>query len=112
MTPRRTLRHCSTAIGLFAVGLLANFSYPALSSTAFGQPAPMPAASMASATLPLPPEKLRELSGWVKQQGGSLSAYFLDLETGQEIGVNQTTPLNPASNMKIVTAVLALDKRG
>lgn len=57
-------------------------------------------------------EALTQLEAWVAQQHGTLSAQVLDLETGRTAQSHAELPLNPASNMKLVTAALALDKLG
>ena len=91
---------------------LLNLSGQAVPGTAFGQPAPTVAEPETKSVQSWQLGKLRSLATWVQQKGGTLSAHFLDLETGLETGAHQTRAVNPASNMKIVTAVLALDKRG
>lgn len=57
-------------------------------------------------------EALTRLEAWVTEQHGSMTARVLDLETGRTVQSHPDVPLNPASNMKLVTAALALDKLG
>ncbi|MBX3182671.1 MAG: D-alanyl-D-alanine carboxypeptidase/D-alanyl-D-alanine-endopeptidase [Polyangiaceae bacterium] len=57
--------------------------------------------------------RVDELARWVKEQQGQLSLHVVDLETGRELAaVEASRALNPASNMKIVTAAAALDLLG
>lgn len=108
MTLRRPLRRCLVTAACFGFGLIVDPSSSARPSAAWGQPT--------SDTTDTPPpwrvDSLQALASWVAQRGGSLSAHVHDLESGRQTGVYQRTALNPASNMKVVTAVLALDKRG
>lgn len=55
---------------------------------------------------------LSELDMWCKQSGALLSASLLDLDSGRTAGINVATPLNPASNMKLITTALALERLG
>ncbi len=56
---------------------------------------------------------LLELKEWVDKRGGQLSACAIDLKTGREIlDSSADAPLNPASNMKLITAAAALDLLG
>jgi D-alanyl-D-alanine carboxypeptidase/D-alanyl-D-alanine-endopeptidase (penicillin-binding protein 4) len=58
-------------------------------------------------------EALQSLADWVKGRGGLLSARISEADTGvvwAESGA--ALALNPASNMKVLTAALALDRLG
>lgn len=53
------------------------------------------------------------LGEWVRKQSGQLSAHVVDLETGETLlSDGAERPLNPASNMKLVTAAVLLDQLG
>lgn len=54
-----------------------------------------------------------ELERWAKQQGGTLAAVVLDLNTSKRwVSISAKQPLNPASNQKLLTAAVALDTLG
>lgn len=54
-----------------------------------------------------------ELGRWVTQQGGTLGAVVLDLNTSQRwVAIDAGRAMNPASNQKLVTAAVALDILG
>ncbi|HEY6726093.1 MAG TPA: D-alanyl-D-alanine carboxypeptidase, partial [Polyangiaceae bacterium] len=54
-----------------------------------------------------------ELERWVKQQGGTLAAVVVDLNTSKHwVSIRPKQPLNPASNQKLLTAAVALDTLG
>ncbi len=56
---------------------------------------------------------LADLVKAVEAKGGALTACVLDVETGAVVAEHAShTPLNPASNQKVLTAALALDKLG
>lgn len=56
---------------------------------------------------------LADLVKAVESKGGSLTACVLDVETGAVVAEHAShTPLNPASNQKVLTAALALDRLG
>lgn len=56
---------------------------------------------------------LTQLSRWVQARGGKLSALAIDLASGHRLGErNPDLALNPASNMKLLTAAAALDRLG
>jgi D-alanyl-D-alanine carboxypeptidase/D-alanyl-D-alanine-endopeptidase (penicillin-binding protein 4) len=58
-------------------------------------------------------QTLRELSDWVKARGGTLSARVSEADTGAVWAeVTPELALNPASNMKVLTAAVALDQLG
>lgn len=68
---------------------------------------------------PLPPtpatwllSKATALQTWVNAHKGALSLCVLDLRDGRRVEFNADTPLNPASNMKVITAAVALDELG
>lgn len=54
-----------------------------------------------------------DLASWVSQHGGHLGALFLELPSHRVLAAHdERALLNPASNMKIVTAAAALDLLG
>jgi D-alanyl-D-alanine carboxypeptidase/D-alanyl-D-alanine-endopeptidase (penicillin-binding protein 4) len=56
---------------------------------------------------------LTELSSWARLHGLALSAVLLDAGSGQELGsAGAHSPLNPASNQKLLTMASALDRLG
>lgn len=56
---------------------------------------------------------LQKLANWAEGRGGTVSAEVVDLENGARWGAaSPEAALNPASNMKIVTAAVALDRLG
>lgn len=58
-------------------------------------------------------EHLQALADWVKGRGGTFGARIVSADTGAVLGeIAADTPLNPASNMKILTAAVALDRLG
>jgi D-alanyl-D-alanine carboxypeptidase/D-alanyl-D-alanine-endopeptidase (penicillin-binding protein 4) len=58
-------------------------------------------------------DALTDLEGWVSKQGGRLTAHVRDLQTGEtRLSSAPDAVLNPASNMKVVTAAAALDLLG
>ncbi len=62
-----------------------------------------------------PPEVSRRLAAleqWVRKNGGRLSAHLVDMQSGAELGSGERLALNPASNMKVLTAAFALDRLG
>lgn len=56
--------------------------------------------------------KLEQLQAFVASKRGKLSALVVDLGSGERVGVNANSALNPASNMKLLTAAVALDVLG
>lgn len=56
--------------------------------------------------------RLDALSQFVVSKKGKLSALVVDLETNARANVHPDVALNPASNMKVVTAAAALDVLG
>lgn len=57
--------------------------------------------------------RVDELQSWVSEGKGQLSLSVLDLESGRALASSgQAQALNPASNMKVVTAAAALDLLG
>jgi D-alanyl-D-alanine carboxypeptidase/D-alanyl-D-alanine-endopeptidase (penicillin-binding protein 4) len=56
--------------------------------------------------------KLQQLQTFVHDQKGKLSALVLDLGSGERVGSDAQQALNPASNMKLITAAAALDLLG
>lgn len=79
------------------------------------------AAQQARAEAPLPLERLRavaqselaELAGWAKAQKAELTARVSDALSDRELGsVAPHLPLNPASNQKLLTMAVALERLG
>jgi D-alanyl-D-alanine carboxypeptidase/D-alanyl-D-alanine-endopeptidase (penicillin-binding protein 4) len=90
------------------IALLLAFGWPsgALAQTTAGAAASRPVA-------PRVAEALRSLADWVKGRGGVLSVRISEADTGNVWA--EATPelaLNPASNMKVLTAAIALDRLG
>jgi serine-type D-Ala-D-Ala carboxypeptidase/endopeptidase (penicillin-binding protein 4) len=83
-------------------------------------PATAPAAPAAPAKAPRPRRSaprvsaaLAELVDWVKGRGGLASVRISDSDTGAIWAeANPALPLNPASNMKVLTAAAALSRLG
>jgi D-alanyl-D-alanine carboxypeptidase/D-alanyl-D-alanine-endopeptidase (penicillin-binding protein 4) len=81
-------------------------------------PAAVPAQTdtAAAASRPVAPrvaEALKSLTDWVKGRGGTISARVAEADSGAIWA--EATPevaLNPASNMKVLTAAVALDRLG
>jgi len=62
---------------------------------------------------PAAAEVFERLRGWVAGRSGRLYAVVLDLELGRTVALSRgTEPVNPASNMKLLTAAAALDLLG
>ncbi|MEY2929426.1 MAG: hypothetical protein RL033_175, partial [Pseudomonadota bacterium] len=58
-------------------------------------------------------EALQGLTDWVRGRGGSLSARVVDADSGALWAESAPqSALNPASNMKILTAAVALERLG
>lgn len=55
---------------------------------------------------------MNELAEFVGSKKGTLGAVVVDLESGARVEVHGARALNPASNMKLVTAAVALDLLG
>lgn len=92
------------------LALAANWGSDALSSVR-AETEPTPPA----ATVRFPVEvqrRLTDLDEWVRKHGGQLGAHLVDLQTGAELGVGEQLALNPASNMKLLTAAFALEHLG
>jgi serine-type D-Ala-D-Ala carboxypeptidase/endopeptidase (penicillin-binding protein 4) len=93
---------------LLAVGILGvtgSLATPARSDA--------PKTASAQVIAPKVSEALAALVDWVKGRGGSWSAQIVNADTGvvwAEAGAQ--TPLNPASNMKVLTAAVALKQLG
>lgn len=80
-----------------------------------GAPSATPAGSHALAQGDRGKERaaFAELDRWVQEQGGTLGAVVLDLNTGKPwVSIRAKQPLNPASNQKLLTAAVALDTLG
>jgi D-alanyl-D-alanine carboxypeptidase/D-alanyl-D-alanine-endopeptidase (penicillin-binding protein 4) len=116
-----------------AASLLFTAQAPAQTAAATG-PAPAPAAAEAPAhssagaprpgparpaAAPAEPERgrvveaLQALADWVRGRGGTLSARVVDSDSGfvwAEFGAQSA--LNPASNMKVITTAVALERLG
>lgn len=56
--------------------------------------------------------QLAALEQWVRKKGGRLSAHLIDMQSGAELGSGERLALNPASNMKVLTAAYALEQLG
>jgi serine-type D-Ala-D-Ala carboxypeptidase/endopeptidase (penicillin-binding protein 4) len=72
-----------------------------------------PAAAAARPVAPRVAEGLQALADWVRGRGGLLSARISEADTGSVWA--EATPLlalNPASNMKVLTAAAVLDRLG
>jgi serine-type D-Ala-D-Ala carboxypeptidase/endopeptidase (penicillin-binding protein 4) len=86
------------------------------------QPAAAPRAVPAALSAPVPrldagqlrvAESLRQLTDWVKGRGGSWSARIVDPDSGMVWAeAAPQAALNPASNMKVLTAAVALERLG
>jgi D-alanyl-D-alanine carboxypeptidase/D-alanyl-D-alanine-endopeptidase (penicillin-binding protein 4) len=87
----------------------------ALASPCRAEPAaaaPVPAAPTESSTKAIQ-QAVAELSDWVSKNGGVLGASVVDLASGERLGASaEHTPLNPASNQKLLTAAAALARLG
>jgi serine-type D-Ala-D-Ala carboxypeptidase/endopeptidase (penicillin-binding protein 4) len=57
-------------------------------------------------------ERLSALADFVRGKRGKVSALVVDADSGEEAELDANAPLNPASNMKVVTAAAALDLLG
>ena len=58
-------------------------------------------------------KELQTLSSWVKKKRGRLSASFVDVDSGQVLAeLSPQLSLNPASNVKLLTAAAVLDSLG
>jgi len=56
---------------------------------------------------------LQSMVDWVKGRGGAVSAQVIDTQTGSVWAeASPNAALNPASNMKVLTAAVALDRLG
>jgi len=54
-----------------------------------------------------------ELADWANKNGGALGASVIDVASGERLAANaEHTPLNPASNQKLLTAAAALARLG
>ena len=90
----------------------------ALDAEEAGLPGDAPATAAASATAATTEEgavasALASLHRWVAASGGQLSATILPVNGGEPIAsANPDLALNPASNMKLLTAAAALDLLG
>jgi D-alanyl-D-alanine carboxypeptidase/D-alanyl-D-alanine-endopeptidase (penicillin-binding protein 4) len=72
-----------------------------------------PRAAQAQPPAPRVTQTLQMLADWVKGRGGSLSALIVDLDTGAVWAESAPSlALNPASNMKVLTAAVALKRLG
>jgi D-alanyl-D-alanine carboxypeptidase/D-alanyl-D-alanine-endopeptidase (penicillin-binding protein 4) len=103
--PRRP-KSAFIAAGLAALALTVSTGY----STAEPKPT---AASDGHAANSAAQRKVEELQRWVAQRGGKVSIVAVDLKSGQRVAeYDAGLALNPASNMKVVTAAAALDMLG
>lgn len=94
--------------------LLAALSLGRTTTTSFAQPA---TPTTPAPTAPTPPGEWRitsidALSEWAARQNAQVSVAVWDLDRPRQAQLNPELPLNPASNMKLVTAAVALDKLG
>lgn len=97
---RLSRRTFTAALGALGVASLAR-------SSDAQAPASLEQLAAAAAT------ELAELTSWTKAQGAELSAQLLDALSGRELGGSFAhQALNPASNQKILTMAVALDRLG
>lgn len=83
-------------------------SVPARDSSHRAAPGPRPNAARGRVV-----EALQALTDWVRGRGGTLSARVVDSDNGFVWAESSPeSALNPASNMKVVTAAVALDRLG
>jgi D-alanyl-D-alanine carboxypeptidase/D-alanyl-D-alanine-endopeptidase (penicillin-binding protein 4) len=98
-------------------------SFTLVGSSAFAQDAPPSGETQESSPTPLAPtfeaasQKLAgEIEAVLKSSdvtGGRVGIYVADVETGTELYARRAkAPLNPASNMKLITSAAALDRFG
>ena len=86
-----------------------------LPTTALGAPpAPAPAGAQVGAARPSAGQRaIHALGAWVRANGGQLSANAVELSSGASRGsYSEKVALNPASNMKVLTAAAVLAKLG
>lgn len=75
--------------------------------------APRAMGKLAPAPGPVEQVALERLAKWVKSKGGKLHATLLDLEEQSVVVAHRPSePVNPASNMKLLTAAAALELLG
>lgn len=96
-----------------AVTLALGWAAPAHAQSASpatsGAAAPRPRASAAPRVV----DAVATLGSWVKGIGGSVSVRISEADSGNVWAeLNPTLPLNPASNMKVLTAAAALTRLG
>lgn len=108
-------------LSLASLGALASFALceptpHAQVPTALGTPTPGPAAHGAQAEATTNAQwvlsKAHALRDWVNAHKGVLSLEILDLQNGRSAAIQAQRVVNPASNMKLVTAAVALAELG
>jgi len=85
----------------------------AVGASALWTARPGPALAVPSSASEDAARALRALRDWVTSHGGTLGAAILDVSTGKLVLEHESSrALNPASNMKILTAAVVLDRLG
>lgn len=107
-TKRRGLRWERT-FQLLTSSVLTALLITAAPSVAANEPAPSPQAP----TVPAAARALEELHQWAAKHGGRVSVDAVELGSDRSLlSQDPTLALNPASNMKVLTAAAALDMLG
>jgi serine-type D-Ala-D-Ala carboxypeptidase/endopeptidase (penicillin-binding protein 4) len=100
----------STARHLLSAALAFGIGHP---GNSFAQSKTEPAAVAASATTPaIDRTALTTLVTWAEKRNVRLGVFVQDLESDAQLTHLPGVPLNPASNMKVLTAAAALDELG
>jgi D-alanyl-D-alanine carboxypeptidase/D-alanyl-D-alanine-endopeptidase (penicillin-binding protein 4) len=96
---------------LLALTLAPAWTAPA--SAQSSKPAAAAAARPRASAAPRVVDALAALGAWVKSVGGTVSVRVSEADSGNVWAeLNPTLPLNPASNMKVLTAAAALTRLG